>query len=143
MNDARAAWQRAHDKAKAQTTASPQDLRARYFLGAALVRLQKPEEARNVLNGLVEAGFDLPLVRFQIGLSYAVGRSWQAAKEQLDAVVTADPYYAYAYYYRALALKEMKKTAEMTLDLDRFVRLAPNAPEADFARSLLGAAGGH
>jgi tetratricopeptide (TPR) repeat protein len=143
MNDAKPYWQRAHDKAKALATANPQDTRARYLQGAALVRLKKPEEARTVLTGLLDAGFDAPLVRFQLAFSYVMSKSWQMAKEQLDAVIAADQYYAYAYYYRGLALKEMKKTSEMTVDLDRFVRLAPNAPEADIARQLLGAAGGH
>lgn len=138
MNDAKGAWQKAHDKAKAQLTADPQDKRARYFQGAALVRLRKPADARAVLEPLLAAGFDVPLVRFQIGLSHVLGESWQAAKEQFDAVLTADPYYAYAYYYRALAWKGLKKGAEMSVDLDRFVRLAPNAPEAGYARSLLG-----
>jgi len=142
MNDAKGAWQRAHDKAKTQLIADPQDKRARFLQGAALVRLRKPADARTVLEPLLAAGFDVPLVRFQIGLSHAVGNSWQAAKEEFDKVLTADPNYAYAYYYRALAWKEVKKGAEMTLDLDRFVHLAPNAPEAEYARSLLRAGGG-
>lgn len=142
MNDAKGAWQKAHDKAKAQLTADPQDKRARYLQGAALVRLRKPADARAVLEPLLAAGFDVPLVRFQIGLSHAVGNSWQAAKEEFDKVLSADPSYAYAYYYRALAWKELKKGAEMTLDLERFVHLAPNAPEAEYARSLLRAGGG-
>lgn len=142
MNDAKGAWQRAHDKAKTQLQANPQDHRARFLQGAALVRLQKPAEARGVLEPLVQAGFDVPLVRFQIGLAHALSKSWQAAKEQFDAVVAADPTYAYAYYYRALAWKGLKKGAEMSLDLNRFVQLAPGAPDANYARSLLQAGGG-
>lgn len=142
MNNATDAWKKAQEKAGRRLSANPQDKVARFLRGAALVRLRKPAEARTVLNPLLQAGFDEPLVRFQIGLSHALGNNWQAAKEELDAALAADPDYAYAYYYRALAWKELKQGAEMMLDLNRFVLLAPGAPEADFARSLLRAGGG-
>jgi len=47
---------------------------------------------------------------------------------------------AYAYYYRGLAAEKLGRKDLLINDLDRFLALAPNAPEAAQARALLNAA---
>jgi tetratricopeptide (TPR) repeat protein len=141
-DESRAAWQKAVDKARAAVAASPDDARARFLLGTALVRTLKAAEGREALNAALARGFDPVLVGYQVGLSHVVDKSWQNAKEQYDAVLASAPNFAYAYFYRALAWRELRKTPEMTVDLNSFLRLAPNAPDAGIAGSLLRGAGG-
>jgi tetratricopeptide (TPR) repeat protein len=137
-NDAKAAWKNALDRATALVEANPNSARARYYLGAALIRNMKFADARAPLNKALEKGFDRAMVKYQIGLSFVFEKNWQAAKEAFDAVIEADATFAHAYYYRGRALDELGRTNEMLVDMDRFLNLAPDAREADIARSLLG-----
>jgi regulator of sirC expression with transglutaminase-like and TPR domain len=45
-----------------------------------------------------------------------------------------------AYYYRGLAYDKLGRKDLMVLDLDRFVKLAPGAPESERARAVLAGA---
>jgi tetratricopeptide (TPR) repeat protein len=135
---ATAAWEKARDRAKAQVETSAEDARARYYLGAALVRLRKYQEARTELTKAEEKGFPKALVRLQKGISFLFERKWQEAVTALDAAIAADANLAHAYYYRGRAWKELDRSDKMFTDLDRFLRLAPDAPEASVARSLMG-----
>lgn len=140
-SEATAAWKAAHDRAKALVAASPKDARGQYYLGAALVRMKKYGEARKALGKAIEAGFDSTQANFQIGLSYAFEGNWQDAETTLSKVVKADKAFAHAYYYRGITWDKLKRKDNMLVDMDQFVKLAPAAPEAGKARSLLNAAG--
>ena len=54
---------------------------------------------------------------------------------------SADSGFAHAYYYRGLCWDKLGRKDKMLSDLDRFVSLAPNAPEAERAAAILQAAG--
>ena len=45
------------------------------------------------------------------------------------------------YYWRAMALEKLGKKDRMLLDLDQYVKLAPNGPYAGKAKSILKSAG--
>jgi hypothetical protein len=45
---------------------------------------------------------------------------------------------AYAYYYRGLSAGEIGRKDLMVNDLDRFLAMAPNAPEAPQVKRILG-----
>ena len=136
--EATAAYQRAADRATSCLAAQPNDARALYYLGAANVRLKKFDAARSKLEAALKAGYDRALVKYQIGLSYAFEKKWEAAKAAFDESIQANSGFAHAYFYRGRVWKELKRTDEMLRDMDRFVKLAPNAPEAPIARSILG-----
>jgi regulator of sirC expression with transglutaminase-like and TPR domain len=80
------------------------------------------------------------MCKYQIGLSHAFSGSWEAARNVLGEVVELDPSFAHAYFYRGLSWDKLKRKDNMLVDLDRFVKLADNAPEASTARALLAAA---
>ncbi len=139
---ANAAWIQSANRAQALVKKSPEDARANYYLGAALVRQKKYNEARKALGVAKKNGFAAKLVNYQIGLSYAFSQQWQPAKDSFDKVIKADSGFAHAYFYRGMTWKQLKRTDEMMLDLDRFLKLAPNSKEASTARSLIKAGGG-
>jgi tetratricopeptide (TPR) repeat protein len=134
------AWQNARDRAKAQVANDARDARAQFYLGASLVRLKNPGDARKALKKAEKLGFDQPMVDFQIGLAYLLGEDWKAAVTSFDDVFEVDPRYAHLYFYRGLAWDKLGEKARFINDLDQFVKLAPNSPEAKTARAILASA---
>ena len=139
--EAKAAWQAAAKSAAAAVKADPTDATAQFYLGAALVRAKRFEEARKALHLAVRGGFNEPMVNHQIGLSYLFADKWKESKEAFDLGLTVDPRYAPMYFYRAMAWDKLGRKADMLIDLDRYVKLAPNGPDAGFAKAVLKSSG--
>jgi tetratricopeptide (TPR) repeat protein len=137
---AESAWKDAHKRAKAWVKKNPDDARGQYYLGAALVRNKQYAEARKPLTKALEGGFSPAMCNYQIGLSFAFSGNWKGAKDALSEVVELDPSFAHAYFYRGMAWDKLKRKDKMLVDMDQFVKLANDAPEASKARSLLAAA---
>ncbi|MEX1311585.1 MAG: tetratricopeptide repeat protein, partial [Candidatus Sulfomarinibacteraceae bacterium] len=131
------AWQSSNQRAEALVKTDSKDARAQYYLGASLVQLRKPVDARKALKKAERAGWDKPMVDFQNGLSYMLQENWKAAKDSFDAVHELDPRFAHLYFYRALAWDKLGRKDEMLVDFTQFVRLAPNSNEAKTARVIL------
>jgi tetratricopeptide (TPR) repeat protein len=140
-NEANSAWQTAAKSAGALVKKSPYDATAQFYLGAASVRTKKFPQARNALLIAVRGGFDPAMVNHQIGLSYLFAESWKEAKEAFDLGLTVDPRYAPMYFWRAMAWEKLGRKDNMLLDLDQYVKLAPNGPMAGKAKSILKSAG--
>jgi len=138
--DADTAWKAARDRAQTQVATRSTDARAQYYLGAAQVRLKKFGPARSALAAARDAGFDPVLVDYQNGLSYILEERWQPAVESFDKVIAKDAKFAHAYFYRGQAFGKLDRKDKMLVDLDLFVKLAPNAPEATIARANLAGA---
>jgi len=136
-DEAKSAWQKAKDRASAQVKERSRDARAQFYLGASLVRLKRPDQARKALKKASRHDFDKPMVDFQIGLSYMFQENWKAAKASFDAVHELDPRYAHLYFYRGLASDKLGRKDQLINDMDQFVKLAPNSPEAKTARAIL------
>ncbi len=140
-NEANAAWQAAAKSAAAAANADPNDATAQFYLGAALVRAKRFDEARTALRLAVRGGFDEPMVNHQIGLSYLFAEKWKEAKDAFDLGLSVDPRYAPMYFYRAMAWDKLGRKDNSLIDLDQYVKLAPNGPDAAFAKSVLKSAG--
>lgn len=138
--DADTAWKAARDRAQAQVATFSTDARAQYYLGAAQVRLKNFGLARTALTAARDAGFDVTLIDYQLGLSYFLEGKWQDAVKAFDAVAEKDPKFAHLYFYRGLAQGKLDHKDKMLVDLDLFVKLAPSAPEANIARANLAGA---
>lgn len=131
------AWKAAAAKAQAELTRTPKDGWASYYLGAARVRLRQYGPAREALAAALANGASEPLVRYQLGLVALAEQRWQEAVDAFTAALAKDPGFAYAYYYRGLAWSKLKRTDQLLLDMDRFLALAPESPDAPKARSVL------
>jgi tetratricopeptide (TPR) repeat protein len=81
------------------------------------------------------------MVNHQIGLSYLFAEKWKEAKDAFDLGLSVDPRYAPMYFYRGMAWDKLGRKDNMLIDLDKYVKLAPNAPDAGFAKSVLKSAG--
>ena len=136
-----AAWLAAAKSAGDVVKNNPYDATARYYHGAALVRAKKFSEAREALMIAVRAGFDPTMVNYQIGLSYLFAESWQEAKAAFDLGLAVDPLFAPIYFYRATAWDKLGRKDNMLIDLDQYVKLAPNGPDANLAKAVLKSTG--
>jgi tetratricopeptide (TPR) repeat protein len=140
-NEANAAWQSAAKSAGQMVEADPTDATAQFYLGAALVRQKKFDPALKALRLAVRGGFDEAMVNYQIGFAYLLQQKWQDAKDAFDVGLKVNPRFAPMYYWRAMAWDKLGRKDNLLLDLDRFVKLAPNAPEANKARAVLKSTG--
>lgn len=105
-----------------------------YHLGVARQRLRQYDEA---VSALERAGSGNPLVPYQIGVTRLFQEQWQPALDQLTRAVEMDSSLAYAYYHRGLAAEKLNRKDLLVNDMERFLQLAPNAPEAERAKAIL------
>jgi tetratricopeptide (TPR) repeat protein len=134
------AWKAARDRARPLAEANNADARSQYYLGAAQIRLKQFGPGRKALTAARDAGFDPVLVDYQLGFSYILEEKWQDAVTAFDAVAEKDSKIAHLYFYRGLAWGKLDRKDKMLVDMDQFVKLAPNAPEAAVAGTYLAAA---
>ncbi len=104
-------------------------------------RLQRFDESAATLERARRLAPDDPLVRLHLGATRFYQQRWQEAFDELSAAIDRSPAIALAYYYRGLSAGKLDRKDVLYNDLDRFVRMAPGAPEADYARRLLAAFG--
>jgi tetratricopeptide (TPR) repeat protein len=76
-------------------------------------------------------------VQYELGLSYAVRNDFASAARIFDVCIATAPAFAYAYYQSALAYQHLDRPDLMANRFDRFLRLAPNAPERPEVESVL------
>jgi tetratricopeptide (TPR) repeat protein len=134
---AKSAFEKAAELAAAST-----DAQAKFALGAAQRRLKKYDDAISNLNQARTADARNPRIPFELGLAKMSKGDNQGAFDELSQAIDLYSGYAYAYYYRALAANQIDRKDITVNDLDRFLALAPNAPEAPKAQRILQAARG-
>ena len=103
----------------------------------AIARLTNDEVTLDQARAAAAAYPESLFVQYELGLSYAVRNDFASAARVFDACIAADPAFAYAYYQSALAYRHLDRPDIMANRFDRFVRLAPNAPERPEVESVL------
>lgn len=106
-----------------------------YYLGVAQQRLRQYDEAISTLSGA--SAPDPALIPFQIGVTRSFQENWQAALEQLNRAIEMNSRLAYAYYYRGLVQEKLGRKDQLVGDMENFLSLAPDAPEAERAKAIL------
>lgn len=124
------AFRKAADLARAKSGSD-----SAYYLGIAQQRLKQYDEAISTFQGARAP--EPSLIPYQIGVTQAFKQNWQAALDQLNRAIEMDSGLAYAYFYRGRVQGVMGRKDQQINDLNRFLALAPNAPEADEARALV------
>lgn len=139
---AQSSYQKAVKKAESIVADDAEDANARFTLGVAQQRLKHYDEAVANLQKARAAAPRNERIPFELGLTQMLRGDNQAAFDQLSSAIEINSGYAYAYYYRALAANKIDRKDITVNDLDRFLRLAPDAPEAAKAERILQAARG-
>ena len=84
--------------------------------------LGSAQRAVEIADGLADA-------HYQRGLVLAKREDWRGAAESFDRVSQIDPMHAYAYYYAGLMHYRASRPDLMAVRFERFLKLAPDAPE--------------
>ncbi len=91
-----------------------------------------PASGREAVTGSVAA-----IAQYQLGLVHAFREDYPGAAEAFEAARTHAPAFAYAYYYGGQAHSRLERPDLMAIDFERFLQLAPDAPEARRVESLM------
>jgi tetratricopeptide (TPR) repeat protein len=111
--------------------------RAEAARGAA--REGRHEEALRLAEEVLQVCAMQPVAVAALGQALVELGRFDEAITRLTAILQANPDLAYAYYWRGRAYSSRQQTARMVDDLEAFLRLLPNAPEAAAVRQLLSA----
>jgi len=85
----------------------------------------------------VELGPDMAEAHYQLGLVLAKREEWAPAATEFDKVTELNPSNAYAYYYGGLMHYRANRPDQMAIHFDRFLKLAPDAPERPEVMSIM------
>jgi tetratricopeptide (TPR) repeat protein len=77
----------------------------------------------------VEMAGNMAETHYQLGMVLAKAKNWSDAADEFDRVNELDPANAYAYYYGGLMHYRANRPDRMANRFERFLTLAPNAPE--------------
>ena len=74
---------------------------------------------------------------YQLGQARARFEDWAGCAEAFHQAATLNPTFAYAHYYAGLSYSRIKRADRTSEHLERFLKLAPNAPERAAVESLM------
>ena len=77
------------------------------------------------------------IAQYQLGLVHAFRGDNAGAAEAFEAAQENAPAFAYAYYYGGQAQSRLDRPDQMAISFERFLQLAPDAPEARRGQSLM------
>jgi tetratricopeptide (TPR) repeat protein len=125
-------------EAEAALRAAPSTAETHAYLAATLERLGRHAEAEAEAKAALAADPVQPVAVRALGEALVKEEKLDEAVTRMSAALAAKPDLAYAYYWRGQAYQRSKQIARMMDDYRRFLRLAPDAPEAPAVKALLG-----
>ncbi len=137
---ATSAFKEARNKATALLKRKPEHPLGHYYLGVARQRLGQYVLAAESLRKARELNSLDPMPVFQLGVTEALQQKWQGAVDLLTEALELNKNIAYAYYYRGQSAGQIGRKDMLIADLERFLELAPNAPEAPIAARTVASA---
>ena len=121
-----------------KTLAPVPGVRARAYLAASRVRLQRYAGAEAPAREALQGSPGDPVASAALGEALVSQGKLDETIQRLTAVIQADPRLPYAYYWRGQAFQRRRQIARMVDDYQAFLRLAPDSPEAPAVKTLLG-----
>lgn len=117
--------------------AKPDDVAVTQLLINTLMTAGKDEEAKTYMAKLPAGAKVDANVTLNLGIDAYNKGDMDKAFNYFDQVVKDYPDHADAYYYRGLVLVNKGKNAQAKADLQKFLELAPNSPNAEMAKEFL------
>lgn len=119
----------------------PEDKPRRDQIRAGLAQVyteqKKYDEAQLLINEALKENENSAEAHFALGKLRVHRRDFAGAAPSLERTIELDPGNAYAYYYAGIAYSNLRRPDRMINRFQVFLKLAPDAPEADRVRSLL------
>ncbi|MCP4657437.1 MAG: tetratricopeptide repeat protein [bacterium] len=136
--DAKSAFKEAEKRAGAEVGGDAKNAMAHYYRGVAQQGLGQYGAAMASLGKARQLDPNNPLPVYQLGVTRALEqKNWQEAVDLLTEAIEMNPSIAYAYFYRGQAASKIKRNDLLIADLGRFIKLAPEAPEAAIAARIV------
>lgn len=110
---------------------------AKLALAFALVNEKRYDEAEKQVRAAAKQNDDLPDLPFYQGMVAVAKKQNSDAIPKLETAIERDPENSYAYYFLGLAYANSRRPDKMVGAFSNFLRLAPDAPEAEKVRSFL------
>lgn len=117
--------------------AEPDDNDSRVLIASMLLESGKLEEGKAMLDALPEGAVKESGVYANVGILFMNKGKATDAATYLTRGIALDPADADLYYYRGLAYMQAKKNAEAKADLNKYLELKPEGPEAKEVREIL------
>jgi len=140
-SDAKSTFKKALELATTAAKADPKSAERLFLLGVAEARSQKFDQAVADLGRSRDLDPKSAETWYELGRTSLYRKKYQDAVDALDQAVSIDAGIPHAYYYRGIAWDKLGKKEKLINDFERFLKLAPNAPEAAFAKSVVAAGG--
>ncbi len=107
------------------------------YLAGSLVKQKKYAEAEAPARAAVTAAPTHPVAVASLGNALVGLKKYDDAITAMTAAITAKGDQAYAFFWRGQAYDGKKQPANMAADYQKFLTLAPTAPEATTLRAIL------
>ena len=130
--------ERAAEALSASLKLAPEDHGTLVGYGRALLELKRPAEAEEQFRKALRKNPASPWARFYLGVTLLRRRELEEAERELRAAAGAGgSELAIAHYYLGGIYWERKEYGRAADELETFLKLAPNAPEAARVRSTV------
>jgi tetratricopeptide (TPR) repeat protein len=110
---------------------------AKAYRAAALTRLERYADAEADAKAALAENAGQPVAVAALGESLVKQSKLDEAIERMTEALAAKADLAYAYYWRGQSRQRKQQIARMAEDYQSFLRLLPDAPEADGVRAVL------
>jgi len=109
------------------------------YIGRSAIAVleHQPEPAITAARRAATLAPSLALAHYQLGLAYGEAKQWPSALEAFEKAATLQPSFAYAHYGAGMAAYQTKRVDRMAVFFERFLKLAPAAPERPAVESLM------
>jgi tetratricopeptide (TPR) repeat protein len=95
------------------------------------------QRALDAANRAVAEAPDRFFAQYQLGLAKARFEDWAGCAEAFGRAAEIDPEFAYAHYYAGLSYSRIRRADKTSEHFERFLKLAPDAPERAAVESLM------
>jgi len=98
-----------------------------------------PDPAQAVADArrAAELAPDAFFAQYHLGFTLAETKDYLAAVAAFDQAMKLNPTFAYTYYYAGYSQYQVKRVDRMANDFERFLKLAPEAPERPAIQALM------
>lgn len=139
---------KAIERLKTVVARDPDAQEVRLLLGSLLLEQGKADEGRQVLNAVDDAKITEPAIYVNFGIAMLNRNQAAEAITYFEKAITKFPAAPDAYYYRGITTLQLAsapgeeaqkadRLQRVKADLNKFLQLAPAAPEAETAKKIL------
>lgn len=115
----------------------PDNINAKLLLAQVYGQKGDAAQSQQVLSTIDDSKITDPTIMLNVGIGLLNQQKPDEALTWFDKTVTRFPTYADGYYYRGITEVQQAKNDQAKADLQKFVQMVPNAPEAATAKGIL------